>query len=163
MIQKGLAFRWQQSVHFTPRRGAGSLRYIERLAGPDDDGRLDVEVTAHDLLAGLVQTVGAAALERCHDGAAVVGGAKFRADAEHGRERGCHGEPAPVLIDLVFKTREALSVGAGLALQYDRTAVRHDQPRPYQQHTILTEGDLAVIGADELRALRDQQEPAART
>jgi len=66
---------------------------------------------------GLVQTVGAAAPQRCHDGA--VGGAKFRADAEHRRERGRHCEPAPVLIDFVFKTREALSVGAGLALQDD--------------------------------------------
>src|SRR6266436_2013648 len=67
-----------------------------------------------------------------------------------------------MLIDLVFEAGEALSVSAGLTLQHDGAAVRHDQPRPDQEYTVLAEGDLAVIGADELRALRDQQEPAAR-
>src|SRR5262252_1520877 len=134
----------------------------DRKARPDGDGRLDVEIAPHDLLAGLVEAVGGAAPERCHDGAVVVGCSEFRADAEHGREGGRHGEPAPMLIDLIFKAGETLSVGAGLALQYDGAAARHDQPRPHQKDAILAEGDLAVIGADELRALRDQQELAAR-
>src|SRR5258708_5361499 len=85
----------------------------DRKSRPDGDGRLDVEVAAHDLLAGLVEAVRAATPERRHDGAVVVGGAKFRANAEHSRERGRHGEPAPVVIDFVFKTREALSVSTG--------------------------------------------------
>src|SRR6266481_184953 len=67
-----------------------------------------------------------------------------------------------MLIDLVFEAGEALSVSAGLTLQHDGAAVRHDQPRPDQEYAILAEGDLAVIDADELRALRDEQEPAAR-
>src|SRR5437879_5429318 len=82
--------------------------HADRKSRPDGDGWLDVEIAAHDLLAGLVQAVGGATPERGHDGAVVVGGAKLGADAEHGRERGRHREPAPVLIDLVFKSREAL-------------------------------------------------------
>src|SRR5215471_395302 len=136
--------------------------HADRKSRPDGDGRLDIEISAHDLLAGLVEAVGGAAPERCHDGAVVVGCSEFRADAEHGRERGRHGEPAPMLIDLIFKAGETLSVGAGLALQYDGAAVRHDQPRPDQKDAILAEGDLAVIGTDELGPLWDQQEPAAR-
>src|SRR5262249_40370069 len=64
----------------------------DRKSGPDGDGRLDIEIAPHDLLAGLVEAVGGAAPERCHDGAVVVGGAKCRADAEHCREGGRHGE-----------------------------------------------------------------------
>src|SRR5262249_36660254 len=70
--------------------------------GPDGDGRLDVGIAATDLLAGLVQAVGAAAPERRHDGAVVVGGTELRADAEHRRERRRHGEPAPVVIHVVL-------------------------------------------------------------
>src|SRR5215467_14086768 len=69
-------------------------------------------------------------------------------------------ETEPRSADLIFKFREALSVRTGLALQYDGAAVRYHQPSPDQKYSILAEGDLAVVGADEIRSLRDQQEPA---
>src|SRR5260370_188935 len=69
------------------------------IAGPDRDRRLNVEIAACNLLPGLVQAVCAAAPQRRHDGAVVVGGAKFGADAEHSRERGCHDQPSPMVID----------------------------------------------------------------
>src|SRR5215475_7037247 len=49
----------------------------DRKAGPDGDGRLDVEIAAHDLLAGLIEAVGAPTPERRHDSVVVVGGAKL--------------------------------------------------------------------------------------
>ena len=63
----------------------------------------------------------------------------------------------PVIVDAVLQTGVALGVGAGLPLQHDRPAVRHDEAVPDQQHAALTEGDLVVVLADQPRALRDQQ------
>src|SRR5262249_1269384 len=56
--------------------------HAHREARPDCDGRLDVEIAAHDLLAGLIEAVGAAAPECRQDGAVVVGSTELRADAE---------------------------------------------------------------------------------
>ena len=50
-----------------------------------------------------------------------------------------------------------------LALQHDRTTVRHDQARPDQQHTRLPERNLAVVNADESRPLGNKQEAAGWT
>src|SRR5262249_50665010 len=90
-----------------------------RKARPDRDGRLDVEIPAHDLLAGLVQAVAAAPPERRQDGAVVVGGAELRADAEARGEGSRREQTAPMVIDLVLEPGEPLGVGAGLALQHD--------------------------------------------
>ena len=128
-----------------------------REARPDDDRRLDVEVPAHHLLSGLVEAVGAAAPQRRQDGAVVVGSAEFGADAEQRRERRRREQAALVMVDLVLDAGEPLRVGAGLALQHDRPAIRHDQPRPDQEHAVLSERDMAVIDADELRSLRDEK------
>src|SRR5713226_3903218 len=65
-----------------------------------------------------------------------------------------------MVIDLVLEAGESLRVCTGLALQHDGAPVRHDQPRPDQEHAILSERDLTVIGADELRSLRDEEIPA---
>src|SRR5262245_53236800 len=59
----------------------------DRKSRPDGDGRLDVEISAHDLLAGLVEAVGGAAPERGHHGAVVVGCSEFRAVVEEGFRR----------------------------------------------------------------------------
>jgi hypothetical protein len=67
-----------------------------------------------------------------------------------------------MLIDLVFEADEALRIGRTLAFQYDGAAVRHDQPRLHQEQAVLSEGDLAVIGADELCALRGHEVAAGR-
>src|SRR5215470_17093148 len=86
----------------------------DRKTGPDGDRRLDVEIAAHDLLACLVETVGAAAPERSDNGAIIVGCAKLRADAEDRREGGRHTQPRPMMIDVILEAGEALAVGAGL-------------------------------------------------
>ena len=62
----------------------------------------------------------------------------------------------PMIVDLVLKTRITAGVCPLLSFQNDRSAVRHDQPGPHQQHPRLAECDLAVIDADQARTLRDQ-------
>jgi hypothetical protein len=42
-------------------------------------------------------------------------------------------------------------------VQDDRSAIRHDQSRPHQEHAVLSERDLAVVHADKLRSLRYEQ------
>ena len=64
---------------------------------------------------------------------------------------------APMIVDLVLEAGITCGVGARLTLQYDRRAVRHDQPGPDQQHARLAERDLAVIDADQARPLRDEK------
>jgi hypothetical protein len=53
--------------------------HTDRKAGPDRDGRLNVEVAADDLLAGLIEAVGAAAPSRwrCRYDAILAGGLAF--------------------------------------------------------------------------------------
>jgi hypothetical protein len=62
-----------------------------------------------------------------------------------------------MVIDLVFEACKSLPVGTGLAHQHDGAAIRHEQPGPDQKHPVLPERDLAVIEADKLRSLRDEQ------
>jgi hypothetical protein len=116
--------------------------------------RLDIEVAAHDQLARLVQAVDTPPPERRHDGIVVAGSAELGADAEQCGKRSRPEQPAPVVIDVVLEAGKSLRIGAGLALQHDRAAIRHDQPRPDQEHAILAERNLAVVGADQLRSLR---------
>src|SRR5262249_36079927 len=62
-----------------------------------------------------------------------------------------------MIVDLVLETGVAFGVGAGLTLQNDGAAVRKNEPGPYEENARLTEGDLAVVDADELRALWNEQ------
>src|SRR5207244_6080644 len=119
--------------------------------------RLDVEVAAHDLLPGLVQTIGAPTPECREDGAVVVAGAELRSDPEQSREGGSPKESRPVMVDLILETRKALCVRTGLAFQHNRAAIRHDESRPDEQDSVLPEGDLAIVYADELRALWNEE------
>ena len=64
-----------------------------------------------------------------------------------------------MIVDPILKTGIAGSVGAGLTLQHDRSAIGHDQAGPYQKHTRLTERDLAVVDPDQSCALRDKTSP----
>jgi hypothetical protein len=59
-----------------------------------------------------------------------------------------------MLIDLVLEADEARRIGRRRAFQYDGAAICHDQPRLHPEQAVLSEGDLALIGADELCALR---------
>ena len=62
-----------------------------------------------------------------------------------------------MIVDLVLEAGIAGGVGAGLPLQHDRGSIGHDEPGPDEEHAPLAEGDGAVVLADELRALRDEQ------
>lgn len=59
--------------------------------------------------------------------------------------------------DFVLQAGIAFGVCAGLALEHDRFAVRHDKPVANQQRPRLPEGDLRVILSDLARSLWGQQ------
>ena len=111
---------------------------MDRKARSNRKRRLDIEVAAHDLLARLVQAVDAASPERRHDGVVVPGSAELGADAEQCGKRSRPKQPAPVVVDLVLESGKTLRIGTRLALQHNRAAIRHHQPRPDQQHAVLT-------------------------
>ncbi len=67
-----------------------------------------------------------------------------------------------MLVHAVLQAGISGRIGAGLALENDRAAVRQYQPIPGQQHAGLPGGDLAVIFADQPRPLRDEQDTARR-
>lgn len=62
-----------------------------------------------------------------------------------------------MVIDATLQTIEALAVGPLKAFEHDGCAVRHDEPVADKENTALAESNLAVILADQARALRDQQ------
>ncbi len=67
-----------------------------------------------------------------------------------------------MLIHAVLQAGISGRIGAGLALENDRAAVRHDEAVPGEQHAGLSRGDLAVIFADQPRALRNEQDAPGR-
>ena len=50
-----------------------------------------------------------------------------------------------MIIDAILKAGIALRVGAGLALENDGAAVRHDEPVPDEQHAALPKLEAVVI------------------
>src|SRR5262249_61446534 len=62
-----------------------------------------------------------------------------------------------MVVDLVLETGVAFRIRAGLTLQNDGAAIGEDEAGPDEQHARLSEGDLAVVDADELGALRNKQ------
>src|SRR5579883_451216 len=135
--------------------------HAHRKTWPDGDGRLDVERTADHLLAGLIDALRYALLNGLGERAVVVAAhAGLRSDAEQRGENRRLEQRAPMVVDLVLEAGIALRVGAGLTLQNDRAAVRHDQAIPDEERTCLPKGDLRIVLADEARALRDQKDLA---
>jgi hypothetical protein len=130
---------------------------LHREAWADCDRRLNIEIAAHDLLSGLVQTVGTAAPKCGEDGAVVVGSAKLRSDPEQRRERRSPKESRPMVVNLILKTRKALRVRAGLAFQHNRSADWEDESRPDEQDAVLPERNLAIVSADKFRPLRGRR------
>ena len=63
-----------------------------------------------------------------------------------------------MVVDLVLEACIAFGIGAGLTLQNDRAAVRHDQAIPYEERTCLPEGDLRIVLPDQSCALWDQKD-----
>jgi hypothetical protein len=56
-----------------------------------------------------------------------VARARFGADAQERGENRRLEQHAPMVVDLVLEAGIAFGIGARLALQHDRAAVRHDQ------------------------------------
>jgi hypothetical protein len=67
-----------------------------------------------------------------------------------------------MIVHLVLEAGVTGGIGTRLTLQHDRAAVRHDQAGPDQQDTRLTEGDLAIVNADQSCPLRYEKETARR-
>ena len=92
----------------------------------------------------------------------VAAHAGFGADAQERREDRRLEQRAPVVVDLVLEAGIAFGIGAGLTLEHDRAAVRHDQAIPDEQRARLAKGDLRVVLPDQARALRDQKDLSRR-
>src|SRR3546814_18545513 len=67
-----------------------------------------------------------------------------------------------MLVDPVFKARITRRGAGRWPVEDDRAAIGQDEPAPGEQHAALAVSDLAVIVADQPRALRDQQNAPSR-
>src|SRR3546814_17241930 len=65
-----------------------------------------------------------------------------------------------MIVDLVLEARHAGRVGARLAIEPDRPATGKDEPVPRKKYSALPADNLAVILANEARALQDQANAA---
>jgi hypothetical protein len=112
--------------------------YPHRKTRPDCQGRLDVEIAPNDLLTGLVQGIPCPTAKGLQNGAVSVAsiraGPKFGSYTKQSLQRRRLEQLAPVKIDLVVKPSIACGIGTRLALKDDRSAVRHDQACPDQEH-----------------------------
>src|SRR5215211_4433036 len=108
--------------------------YPHRKTRPDCQGRLDVEIAPNDLLTGLVQGIPCPTAKGLQNGAVSVAsiraGPKFSSYTKQRRLE----QLAPVKIDLIVEPSIACGIGTRLALKDDRSAVRHDQACPDQEH-----------------------------
>jgi hypothetical protein len=55
-----------------------------------------------------------------------------------------------MVIDVILEAGESVGVDTRLAFEHDGLSVRHEQPGPDQQNTVLPERDLAVVEANQL-------------
>src|ERR1700677_2973343 len=146
-------FNWASSTAIRFKNEVASDYDPHGETWPNGDGGLDAQRAADHLLSGLVDALRQPLLDCLRERAvAVAARAGFRADAQDGREDRCLEQHAPVVIDLVFQAGIALRIGARLALEHDRPAIRHDQPVPDQQGARLAESDLRVVLANKAGA-----------
>src|SRR3546814_12431489 len=68
-----------------------------------------------------------------------------------------------MMVGAIGEACHATRIGAGLAIEPDRSAAGQNQPVPSQQHAFLTRSDFAVIFTDESCALRNEQDATGRT
>src|ERR1041384_1272386 len=61
-----------------------------------------------------------------------------------------------MIVDLVLQPGIALSVGAWLAFQHNRSSVRHDEPGPDEERSRLAKSDLRIVLANQAGTLGDQ-------
>lgn len=80
----------------------------DREAGSDGESRLDVDLAAHELLAGLVERVLAAAPQGSHNVILGARRADLAADAKKGRKRRRFQETAPMIVHAILEPRIAV-------------------------------------------------------
>jgi hypothetical protein len=100
--------------------------HAHRKPRPDCQRRLNVKIALNDFLSGLVQAIAGSTTERCDDitiAASAGGGTKFAADAKQRRQQRGLEQGAPMIVDLILKSRITGGVGARLTFQHDRAAV----------------------------------------
>jgi len=108
-------------------------------ARPNCECWLDVETASNHLPASLIQRVGGTTAQCSNDCTVVaicVGAlAELGTDCQKRRQRGGFEEFTPVIVDLVLEACVTCGVRARLSLEDNRTSIRHDQPRPDEEHT----------------------------
>src|SRR6476469_8690656 len=67
-----------------------------------------------------------------------------------------------MIIDLVLESVIAFGVSTLLTFEHNGTAVRKDEASPDEKNARLSERDLTIVDADQLRCLRDQEVAAGR-
>src|SRR6185312_4815232 len=136
--------------------------YTDREARPYGQRWRDVELAADDLLAGLVDALRRALTQGLNNVAVVPGRTGLRTNAEQSRKSRSLEQLTPMVIDTILKPGIAFGIGARLALQHDRAAIREDQPVPDQEHPTLAEANAIVVLANHAGALWDEQDLAGR-
>jgi len=101
---------------------------------PDGQRRLNIEIASDDLLAGLIEALGAAAAQGLDERVFIACRSELGSDAENGGERGGAGEAQPMMIEFIFEAGVATGVGAWLTLQHDRLAIGKNEPVPNEKH-----------------------------
>ena len=130
-----------------------------RQAGSFGQRRLHVHVAPGHLLAYLVHRIlQAVASGDDHAVApiAILRCGQLGADAQQGGQRGASEHAIPVPIHPIFQTRIAGWIGADQFIELERGRIREDHPIPHDLHAALPIADLAVVFAQQARALRDQ-------
>ena len=132
------------------------------MTGPHGQRGRNIDLTLHDLPAGLVNGILRAVAQRLHQLAVAVRH-ELCPDAQQGRDQSGSEHIAPVIVHPILQPGRTRSIGTGLAIEQDRAATGQDQAIPGKQHAVLPGRDLAVIFADEAGALGDQQHASGRT
>ena len=129
----------------------------QRPAGTDGDGRLDVEVLLNNALAGLIDILLGRFANRLDEIALLASERDLGADAQQSGQSHALQQRPGVVIDIIRQPGIAGGIGCGQIVDLDGGTIGQDDALPHQQGPRLAEGDDAVIGADQARALRDQQ------
>lgn len=128
---------------------------IELVAWPDDDCRLDVEVLVDDAIGRFRKVLCG---RRAHFGAVAVvvaGTIGLRGDARRDRAAEQRGpdDATVVAIDFILESTVARLVRADEIVEDDAFPIGKNKTLPYDKSAILSEGGLAVVSSDDLRAL----------
>lgn len=130
-----------------------------RQARPLGQGGLDVEVAPSHLLADLIHAV-LQTVAPCVDDPitilAVFRRSQLSTDTQQRRQRSTGEDAIPMPINTILQTGVAGRIGTRQVVQRQGGRVGQDDPVPHHLHPALPITDLAVVAAEDARALRDQ-------